>query len=408
MLQLIDHQCPQCGAPATLEETDRLFTCDYCRVKSFLLSRVYRYVLPHRAAPGRDLFYIPYWRFKGMLFSCLGDGIRHRIVDVSYQGLRSSRFPVSLGLRSQALRLRFLTPATRGRFLHPDVSFNEMMGKVGERYRKALPPPVFLQQFIGESLALLYSPFYLDGKLFDAVLDRPVTGSPPGDFDPAALPGGPPRWRLEFVPAQCPDCGWDLEGERDSLALDCRNCHSLWHAGKERFLRLKFAYVPASPDAGLVYLPFWRIRAAVSGMDLDSEADLVRVANLPRVVKPGMEERRFHFWSPAFKVRPKDFLRFSLRMTLAQPGGDWERSLPGGELYPVTLSLTEAAESLKTCLASFAKPPGKIHPLMEERHIQPEGFLLVYFPFVLRGNELTYPSLRLRINRNLLRYAKTL
>ncbi|MGD9137268.1 MAG: hypothetical protein PVH42_10930, partial [Desulfobacterales bacterium] len=33
---LIEYQCPQCGAPATIEETDRLFTCQFCRVNSYL------------------------------------------------------------------------------------------------------------------------------------------------------------------------------------------------------------------------------------------------------------------------------------------------------------------------------------------------------------------------------------
>ena len=48
------NQCPQCGAPADLEETDRLFACPFCRVTSLLLTRDYfRYVLPARN-PGRQ------------------------------------------------------------------------------------------------------------------------------------------------------------------------------------------------------------------------------------------------------------------------------------------------------------------------------------------------------------------
>ncbi|MCK7515939.1 MAG: hypothetical protein MZV70_76205 [Desulfobacterales bacterium] len=62
----IEHQCPQCGAPANLEETDRLFACPFCRVKSFLLTRDYfRYVLPAKNPAGKELVYFPYWRFKG-------------------------------------------------------------------------------------------------------------------------------------------------------------------------------------------------------------------------------------------------------------------------------------------------------------------------------------------------------
>ena len=100
---LIEHQCPQCGAPAIMEETDRLFTCEFCRVKSYLVAEdVFRYLLPSQAPESKNLLYFPYWRFKGMLFSCAGSGIAHKFVDVSHQAVLSHLFPNSLGLRSQA------------------------------------------------------------------------------------------------------------------------------------------------------------------------------------------------------------------------------------------------------------------------------------------------------------------
>jgi len=407
---LIDYQCPQCGAPATLDETDHLFECGFCRVKSYLLSRVYRYVLPHRAAEGVEVVYVPYWRFKGMLFSCAVQGIQHRIVDVSYRALGLRQVPATVGIRSQTLKLQFLTPETAGRFLQPDVAYTEMLEKIRERYALAGSSPLFFQEFIGETLSLLYAPFYLQGdRLFDAVLNRPVSGPLPDDVDLAALHGGRPRWRLQFVPAQCPECGWDLEGARDSLALDCRNCHSVWHAGKKQFMKISFASFPSPEGAEAVcFLPFWKIRAKVSGIPLDSLADLVRLANLPKAVTDPMEKRPFHFWAPAFKVRPQDFLRFSLRTTLSQPEGEGDPHLPEGDLYPVTLPVNEAMESLKLNLASFMKPPRKLLPKLPEIAIEARDVVLIYVPFQIRGNELTYPPSRLRINRNLLRYAKQL
>ena len=407
---LIDYQCPQCGAPATLEETDHLFECDFCRVKSYLLSRVYRYVLPHRAAEGEAVIYVPYWRFKGLLFSCAERGIQHRIVDVSYRALGLRQVPATVGIRSQTLKLQFLTPETAGRFLQPDVAYTEMLEKIRERYALAGSSPLFLQEFIGETLSLLYAPFYLQGgRLFDAVLNRPVSGPLPHDVDLAALPGGRPRWRLQFVPAQCPECGWDLEGARDSLALDCRNCHSVWHAGKRQFMKISFATLPAPEGADeAFFLPFWRIRARTSGLPLDSLADLVRLANLPKAVTEPMEKKPFHFWAPAFKVRPQDFLRFSLRTTLSQPEDEGDPHLPEGDLYPVTMPVTEAVESLKLNLASFMKPPRKLLPRLPEIAIEARDVMLVYLPFQTRGNELTYTPCRLRINRNLLTYARQL
>ena len=407
---LIDYQCPQCGAPATLEETDHLFECAFCRVKSYLLSRVYRYVLPHRAAEGKDVVYVPYWRFKGMLFSCAPEGIEHRIVDVSYRALGLDPVPPTVGIRSQTLKLRFLTPETAGRFLQPDAAYPEILERVRARYARPGSGPLFLQEFIGETLSLLYAPFFLEGgRLFDAVLNRPVSGPLPDPIDLAALPGGRPRWRLQFVPAQCPECGWDLEGARDSLALACRNCHSLWHAGKRQFTKVSFETLPCPEGTeAACFLPFWKVRARVSGIPLDSLADLVRLANLPKAITDSMEKRPFHFWAPAFKVRPQDFLRFSLRTTLSQPEDEGDPRLPDGPLYPVTLPVTEAVESLKLNLASFMKPPRKLYPRLPEIGIEPKRIALTYLPFQVKRNEVLYPPCRLRINRNLLVYGRRL
>ncbi len=404
---LIEHQCPQCGAPATLEETDHLFTCSFCRVQSYLLSRVYRYVLPHKAGPDKRLLYVPYWRFKGMLFHCTEAGVDHRLVDVSYRGVDSPHLPVSVGLRSQTLKLRFLTPETEGRFLLPGVAYADMLERIRERFGQGRR--LFLQEFIGETLSILYAPFYVEDKLYDAVLDRAISPRLAEDFDLESRPGGRPRWELRFVPAQCPECGWDLEGERDSFALNCRNCHSVWHAGKRGFMKIELAHLPAGDDEeDTLFLPFYRIRPRVTGVPLDNRADLARLANLPVAVTEAMEKRPFHFWTPAFKVRPEDFLRFSLRTTLGQTPDRGEPRLPRGEVYPVTLPVTEAVESLKLTLASFMKPRSTLYPRLPEIGIEPRSVVLVYLPFQVRRNEVLYPPCRLRINRKLLVYGRRL
>jgi predicted RNA-binding Zn-ribbon protein involved in translation (DUF1610 family) len=404
---LIEFQCPQCGAPATLEETDHLFSCDFCKVNSYLLSRVYRYVLPHSAAEDKELLFFPYWRFKGMFFSCVSNGINHRIVDVSYPAVQSGYFPMSLGLRSQTLKLRFLTPDMQGYFLDTSLPYQKMMQIIQQRYNASLPEPIYHWDFIGESLSQIYSPFYVDGKVYDAVLNRPVSTSLPGDFQTTTLPGGPPQWSLRFVPALCPNCGWDLKGQRDSLALNCDNCNSVWYPGKEKLKKLKFGYLPEQGDH-ITYLPFYRIQADVSGLELNSYADLIKVANLPKVVQKGWEDRPIQFWTPAFKVRPDDFLRFARNLTLSQPQGKWEYEFPKAQIYPVTMPLTEAIESLKLSLASFMKPQRVLFPKLQETEIRPKNFLLLFIPFHERANELTQPAFRLRINKNLLRYARHL
>jgi hypothetical protein len=90
-----------------------------------------------------------------------------------------------------------------------------------------------------------------------------------------------------FHPTLCPNCGWDMQGRRDALVLHCKNCESMWQASKQGMTRVNVAHLPGPEDESTVYLPFWRIKADVSGIDLNTYADLVKAANLPKVASPG-------------------------------------------------------------------------------------------------------------------------
>jgi predicted RNA-binding Zn-ribbon protein involved in translation (DUF1610 family) len=405
---LIQHQCPQCGAPATLLETDRLFSCEFCRVKSYLLQHnFFRYMLPEAAPEDKDLLYFPYWRFKGMLFSCLEDGIKSRFLDASHQAVNSRYFPVSVGLRSQALKLRFVTPETPGRFLKPSQSFKDVMQFFERRVSASLTGPVFHQSHIGENISMIYSPFYVEDKVFDAVLNQPVSALLPDDFDAEGLAGGRPGWKTRFIPAMCPSCGWDLDGNREALVLKCSNCDSAWRPTRNKFKPLKFGHIPANGD-NLMYLPFWRIKAEISGMSLQSYADLVKAANLPKAVQENFSEMEFYFWALAFKVRPEVFMRLARNMTLSQPQQKLVGKFPDARAYPVTLPIEEALESLTINLTSFVKPQKEFLPRLRDINISPQRFLLVYVPFKEKHHEYVHPELRLAINKNHLKLAANL
>ncbi len=408
---LIEHQCPQCGAPAVLEETDRLFACTYCKVKSFLFtSDFFRYVLPFQRVEKKIPFWFPYWRFRGSLFSSLPNGIAHRILDLSHQAVPSKLFPASLGLRAQVMKLRFATPETQGTFIRPILSFNDLLGVVEKRARHAMPKPIFFQSFIGESMSQIYAPFYVDEKIHDAVLNRPISSRLPQDFEIASLSesGKNPRWRIQFIPALCPHCGWDLDGERDSLALSCRNCNSVWMQSRKGLASMEFGCLPGNADKEeVIALPFYRIGVEISGISLRNYADLVKIANLPKVAQEPWKSRPFLFWCPAFKIRPQDFVKFSSNVTLSQPSDALDPKLPINETHPVTLSIEEAEESLKISLASFVKPSSLL-PMLQEIKIQPKTSTLVYVPFLKKGNEIFQPTFKLCITSTLLNYARYL
>ena len=67
-------------------------------------------------------------------------------------------------------------------------------------------------------------------------------------------------------------------------------------------------------------LPFWRVTARISGLTIESWADLVRFANLPKVVRAEWRDERAVFWIPGFKAQPDQFLRMAQAATLARPG----------------------------------------------------------------------------------------
>jgi hypothetical protein len=406
---LIDHQCPQCGAPAMLYETDRLFQCAFCKVNSYLVeSSYFRYLLPHHAPAGRELVYFPYWRFKGMLFTCLPSGIHNRFLDVSRQAVPSPLFPVSVGLRSQAMKLRFVSPDTEGWFFKPSLPLGQAMQTLLAHFNRDSPRPILHQSHIGESLSLIYAPFYVGKRIVDAVLNRPVTGELDEPFESGRFSGGPADWRIGFVPTLCPNCGWDLQGGRDALVLHCKNCQSMWQASKQGLTRVNVAHMPGPEDKPTIYLPFWRIRADVAGIDLNSYADLVKVANLPKVIQPGWERMPCHFWGPAFKVRPQSFLRLTHHLTLAQPRDHLVADVPAGAMHTVNLPVSESIETLKLNLAGFIRPKKVIQARLPEIQVKPRRFLLIYLPFEIRHHDLVQTTFNIAVNRNQLALAGNL
>jgi hypothetical protein len=342
-----------------------------------------------------------------MLFFCGPSGIQNRFVDVSHQAIDAPIFPISVGMRSQAMKLRFATADADGRFLKPRQSFDKFLSTFQKRFGRSLPKPILHQSNIGETLSLIYSPFYLADKLYDAILDKPVSAKLPEDFDIDEVSGDRPQWQIRFVSTLCPNCGWNLEGERDTLVLGCKNCNSTWYPVGKKLKQLKFAQFPGKGDR-TIYLPFWRIKADISGIKLDSYADLIAVANLPRVVQSGWNDIPFRFWIPAFKVRPKLFLHLATHTTLSQPREKLISEMPDAGIYPTTLPIEEAVESLKITLADFMKPRRTLMERLGDIQIDTKGFTLVFMPFNEGHHEFIQPDFKLTINKNVLALSKNL
>jgi hypothetical protein len=399
----IEQSCPQCGAPVTLDETDRLLACPFCRTRLYLVpDGHFRYYIPPAMGAAGELFYFPYWRLRGSCFSVSATGVTNRFVDASALAADLPDLPSTLGLRPQTLKLRFVSAATEGRFLPAIRPALQALPELGKT-----PGGIFHQLFIGETVSLIHAPLLLrSGKLWDAVLGRPVcTCSNESQERLHATPAAA-RGQVRFVPTLCPDCGWDMEGERDSLVLICRNCNSAWACPGQSFVKVEFAVMtpPAETGEPSCHLPFWRMKPHFAGLDLATWADLIRIANLPKAITPACAAEPLYFWSPAFKVNPALYARWSRQMTVFRPLGDATERLPATSLHPVTLPLAEAAEGIIINLAQLITDKRKHYPRLDSLRVTLAESRLEYHPFVASQNELIHASLRVAIDRTALAF----
>jgi predicted RNA-binding Zn-ribbon protein involved in translation (DUF1610 family) len=408
----VELQCPQCGAPLVIEETDRILSCSYCRVRLYMDQEGdSRYYIAPRVTSLEDVLFVPYWRFKGMVFSLDEQGVAQRLVDSNLLALRSQGFPFSLGIRPQVLRLKPITPGIKGKFLDPDFPFHGYhmnLEKVPAARGSSVGghAPLF-KAFIGEMVSLIYAPFYInDGRLFDAVLDCPASQSP--EESPEDLPySRDVESKTRFLPMLCPSCGWDLEGEKNALVLLCKNCDSAWQASGGSLENLDFAFMPTNNDTAL-HLPFWRIRARISGFKLNSYADFVRFANLPKAIQSAWEENPMTFWIPAFKIQPLLFLRLARIFTVSQPSSDPEKTIGQSSRHPVALPLSDAVEAVKVLIVSLAVQKESIFAKLSGTAISLDECSLVYVPFIRRGTELIHPEMQVSISANALNWGRLL
>ncbi|MBN1930152.1 MAG: hypothetical protein JW786_00905 [Desulfobacterales bacterium] len=342
-----------------------------------------------------------------MLFSCLPTGIEHRFIDLSCQAVESAYFPTSVGLRSQALKLQFVSPESEGRFLQPVLPLRKALRIYEKRFNTMMSNPTFHKVFIGETISLIYSPFYVGSKLYDGILDKPISSILPSNFETSLSTEKRPGQYLRFIPALCPDCGWDLNGRAESIVLNCLNCNSMWLSTGNGLKKLKFGYIPGK-ESNNVYLPFWRINADITGIKLQTYSDLVKVANLPKAVQKNWNDIEFNFWALAFKVRPQNFVRIAQQITFKQPQEISFSKISHADHYPVTLPMEEAAQSLKISLASFMKPKDFILSELQNIKIRPKKILLVYIAFQENHHELIHSEFHVSINKNMLSLAGNL
>jgi hypothetical protein len=432
----IEQGCPQCGAALELDETDRLIRCPFCGTKSILYSPDhFGYLLPDKA-PGRELIYAPYLRFKGIVYFCKGMMLDHRIVDITHLGIDLKGIPASLGVRPQAMKLRFLRPDQKGTFLAYTLKTTDILLQAAKLtsetskenpYEKAVvlgnsfisysfsinsitgseeKAGILHRAFIGETVSIIYLPMYLDGnRLFDAILNRPIASLPRGreDLEPLITPS--PGLGPRFISTLCPKCGGAMDGERDSVILLCKNCHTLWEFSEDTWKRIDFSFAPGG-NAESLYIPFWQITAGVNGVDIKTFSDFIRVTNQPMVVSRERGDRDLNLFCPAFKIKPNLFLNLARQFTILQRDFTGVETVSKKDMFPVTLPESEAIQALKVILAGSAVNKKIIFPNLPRINFEIKGFSLVYIPFTKGPNDLIHEDTGMAISRPSLEFGR--
>jgi DNA-directed RNA polymerase subunit RPC12/RpoP len=409
----VEQGCPQCGAPVTLSENDRLLTCPYCGVKNFLQTGgPFRYVLPDKLdEPDRPhLLYAPYIRLKSNIFHVLENTIAYKILDTTQLGFIMPGLPPTLGMRPQAMRIGRLTPKTKGRFLRLSIKARVILEKAVHLSRLSRPrgATVFHRAYIGDTLSFIYLPLNRDEThLVDSVTDTPLVEM--DEITSYPLKGTPfnPRWQVHFLPTLCPRCGWNLDGEGDCLVPVCSNCDTAWEITDRGLQRLEWHIQPGDRYTGL-YLPFWKVQVHIPALKIYSFTDFIRRTNQPMVPKPKWQEKVMSFWIPAFKLRPKIFLQVARGVTLSQ----WQVHLEEGHvvsnLYPANLPGSEARQAIKVVLAASTTSRKNIFPHLPETRIKNTASSLVYLPFVDQGHDWVQPQTGAVVAKSVLRFGRNL
>ena len=186
----------------------------------------------------------------------------------------------------------------------------------------------------------------------------------------------------------------------------CRNCNSAWTCPGQTFEKVEFAVMTRPPETEepACHLPFWRMKPHFAGLDLATWADLIRIANLPKAITPAFAAEPLYFWSPAFKVNPALYGRWSRQMTVLRPLGEETDLLPGNFIHPVTLPLAEASEGIIINLAQLITDKRTLYPWLDSLQMTLEEFRLEYHPFVSTHNELLHARFGIAIDRTALTF----
>ena len=398
-----------------MQEADKLTSCVFCDVQNYMVnSGLLRYILPDQVPEHisrEDIIYFPYLRFKGNLFTCQGVELDTKVLDTTHQGIETVLLPLSLGLKPQAMKVTLVNESHKGRFVRRTdtaVTVLQRVSLVEDAITEMNEEVVNHRAFIGETVSCIYLPLYIEnGILYDGILNRKVGIAESWLTDKKSSVRYQKAWAPQFLATICPQCGASMEGEQDTLVMNCFNCNSCWAEKNGKFVPVPYTLLAAEQEEAR-WLPFWRISVETAGIKMQTVADFLKATNQPVVVNWKHKERDLEFWVPAMKLRPKIFLKLAKSATLSQlkfPEGDKKLAKP---IFPVTLPLKEAVQSLKSLVAEATVNKKDVLPQLPDLSLSIKRTSLVLLPFVDTGHDLVQEHSALAVASSVVRFGRKL
>ena len=352
----VSYSCPQCGGSVPLKELDRLLRCPFCKVRLFVFIHPHPifFVPPPPNVSEESLIFVPYWRFRGIIFNLSKNRVLYCFADSTSLALKNNLLPSTLGIRPQAVRLKIYTKANKGLFIRPEISLNEFM----QSFREHVPiwdknsQKLKEQLFIGETLSLIFFPFHISGNLlYDPFSNKPLTSVSEGNYTSKPLFNPPEKW-INFHATICPHCGGDMEATSNSVVARCTNCENWWELTSRSFHSVETFKIPTRGFIPKLWVPFWKLEFTCKNPDIKTIEQLFSYLGTPPK-KLNMPDLPPTCLIPAFRMIPKHFLRLSRVLTNIQFDIPCESSFTSTHCLFPTLPAVEAFQFIPALLASL-------------------------------------------------------
>jgi predicted RNA-binding Zn-ribbon protein involved in translation (DUF1610 family) len=355
--------CPGCGSPLeTLEGTISL-QCKFCGLIMRIGSpgRILKYFYQpklegfsvkfsiekhlkekglslHYSEISRQLFYIPFYRFRGMSYAlfcersveCEDDDPENVIpmvkrelqrkgthFDLTVPAYTNEAFGLdSLGIRPEVMPL---TALHNDNFPEDSIKIDIKISPEEAKQKAmalffmnvgfaSLNKELLSSEMIGEGLSLIYYPVWafnlnqgdFNTTIFIDGLNKRVYHEIPGELKTNST-GIDLSHASEMNPVQhkCPNCGQDLPISEYSLFYYCANCFRSYMISDDAYMTTEL--LNAKYEEGSYYHPFWRF-PFTAGENIDNVAKFSKIltGEIPLVAKK-KAQNKFYLYVPGFK-----------------------------------------------------------------------------------------------------------